>query len=348
MTEFFAEYGMFVLKVATVVALVGASLMVPLALLAGGSAGRLAKLRRTGGGELKVRRLDTELRDATRSIERARVHGGDWLAALRDAVRRTRERATPNARQIFVLDFKGDLRASRVSGLREEISALLSLETPPDEVVVRLESPGGMVPGYGLAAAQLQRVRAAGIRLTVCVDSMAASGGYLMACVADRIVAAPFAIVGSIGVLAPVPNFHRALKKRDIDYEEFKAGEYKRTVSLLAENTEEGRNKFQSEIDDLHALFKEFVAENRPGLDLDAVATGEYWYGARAQALNLIDAIRTSDDYLLAAGREADVLHLHWKSRSGMMQRLLEQSVARLSEGYRRAWLAGVSEKEVP
>jgi serine protease SohB len=199
---------------------------------------------------------------------------------------------------VFVLGFHGDIRAHAVRNLREEISALLTLAEPEDSVVVRLESSGGMVHAYGLAAAQLTRIRERGIPLTVCVDKVAASGGYLMACVADRIVAAPFAMVGSIGVLAQIPNFHRLLKKHDIDYELLTAGQYKRTLTVFGRNTDTARQKFAEELEDTHALFREFVQRYRPGLDVAAVATGEVWFGERAQGLGLVDTLGTSDALL--------------------------------------------------
>lgn len=211
---------------------------------------------------------------------------------------------TPPAKtekRVYVLNFNGDVKASQVENLREEITAVLSVATPSDEVVIKVESPGGVVHGYGLAASQLLRIRERQIPLTVCVDKVAASGGYLMSCVANQIVAAPFAIIGSIGVVAQVPNFHKILKKNDVDFKEYTAGEFKRTVSLLGEITEKGEAKFVEQLESTHTLFKKFVGENRPSLDVAKVATGEYWYGEEAKALGLVDKLQTSDDYLLQA-----------------------------------------------
>ena len=200
--------------------------------------------------------------------------------------------------RVFVLDFNGSIDAKEVSGLREEITAVLSVATAEDEVFVRLESGGGMVHGYGLASSQLDRIRQNNIPLTVSVDKVAASGGYMMACVANKIISAPFAIVGSIGVIAQVPNFNKLLKKNDIDYEQFTAGEFKRTVTMFGENTEKGREKFNEELEETHLLFKGFVADHRPSLDINKVATGEHWFGLTAKDLGLVDDIQTSDDYL--------------------------------------------------
>lgn len=198
----------------------------------------------------------------------------------------------------FVLDFKGDIAATQVEQLRQEITAILAIATKKDEVIVRLESPGGSVNGYGLAAAQLQRIRDKHIPLTVCIDQVAASGGYLMACVANRIVAAPFAVVGSIGVVAQLPNFHRWLKKNDIDVELLTAGEYKRTLTVFGENTESGRKKFQSDLEKIHTIFRNYILSNRQMLNIDEIATGEHWLATDALALGLIDHLQTSDDYL--------------------------------------------------
>ncbi|HVV68315.1 MAG TPA: protease SohB [Gammaproteobacteria bacterium] len=224
-------------------------------------------------------------------------------------------------KRIFVLNFQGDIRAQAVKNLREEITGILTTATPKDEVVLRLESPGGMVHAYGLAASQLQRLRKQQIPLTVIVDKIAASGGYMMAAVGNHILSAPFAVVGSIGVIAQIPNFHKLLKKKDIEFEQIMAGQYKRTLTLFGENTRQGREKFQEEVDETHALFKAFILENRPNLDMDKVATGEHWYGSRALELKLIDAIMTSDDYLLTASRNADIYEVCYQVKKTWMSK---------------------------
>ena len=147
--------------------------------------------------------------------------------------------------------------AHEVESLREEITAIISIANPSkDKVLIRLESGGGVVHGYGLAASQLQRIKSAGIPLSVAIDKVAASGGYMMACVADEILAAPFAIVGSIGVIAQIPNFNKILKKNDVEFEQITAGEFKRTLTLFGENTDKAREKFREEIEQTHDLFK--------------------------------------------------------------------------------------------
>jgi serine protease SohB len=280
----------------------------------------LTRRRRGGRPRLEVKRLNDRFQALGDGLRRA-VLGRKQLKALRQD--RKKAKADPTRPHVYVLDFEGDLFASGVASLREEITALGALVTERDEVVVRLESPGGAVPHYGLAAAQLTRLREKKVKLTVCVDRVAASGGYMMACVADRIVAAPFAVIGSIGVVAQVPNVHRLLKKHDVDFEELTAGEFKRTVSVFGETTDKGRQKLVDQLDETHGLFKAFVKAQRPALDIDQVATGEYWLARRGLELGLVDQLGTSDEYLLGRAQEADVYQVRfrpeqsWRSRLG-------------------------------
>ena len=241
--------------------------------------------------------------------------------------------------RVYALTFEGDLDATKVSHLRHEINAVLTKASSGDEVVVRVKSFGGRVHGYGLAASQLQRVRQHGLNLVVAVDQVAASGGYLMAAVANKVIAAPFAVVGSIGVVAEIPNVHRLLKKNDVDVEVITAGRYKRTLTVLGENTDEGRRKFTEELEDLHVLFQEFVNEQRPGVELDKVATGEAWYGRRAIELNLVDEIATSDEYLMRRCAEADVFEVRWVEHKKPLERVLGE----MESGLRQLvqWLPG-------
>jgi serine protease SohB len=228
-----------------------------------------------------------------------------------------------NKKNIFILHFNGDMKASGVSNLREEITAILQVATTTDEVVVCLESPGGMVHAYGLAAAQLSRIRDKKIPLIVCVDKVAASGGYLMACIADKILAAPFAIIGSIGVIVQLPNFHRLLKEKKIDFEQLTAGNFKRTLTLFGENTESGREKLLEEIQEIHDLFKQVIAEHRPQLDIEKIATGEHWLGKQALPLKLVDELRTSDDYLLEQSKTANLLEIHYHTKKTFAEKIL-------------------------
>lgn len=261
--------------------------------------------------------LRHKLQPAQRGVWRRLAEHGLWRRKPESAA------AKEPGRRIFVLDFHGDLQASATTALREEISALLQIADNRDEVVLRLESSGGMVHAYGLAASQLQRLRDRGLTLTVCVDKVAASGGYMMACVGQRIVAAPFAIVGSIGVVAQLPNLHRLLQRHDVDIELHTAGTFKRTLTLLGENTPEGREKFRHELEETHALFKQFVRQHRNRLDIDRVATGEHWYGTQAVELRLVDELSTSDDYLLRLLDQAQIYRLRYRVPRPLSRRLM-------------------------
>ena len=238
--------------------------------------------------------------------------------------------------RVFVLDFDGDMQASQVEQLREEISAILPVASESDEVLLRLESGGGVVHGYGLAASQLLRIKDAGIRLTISVDKVAASGGYMMACVATEILVAPFAILGSIGVVAQLPNFHKLLKKNDIDFEMHTAGEYKRTLTLFGENTDQARQKFQADLDDVHGLFKSFVSTHRPSIDIDAVSTGEYWFGQQTLDINLADRLCTSDAFLMERRSSHELIEVRYRSKRGWQERLGIAAEAAVERGFRR------------
>lgn len=305
MIEYLSEYGVFLLKTVTIVA----AIMLILGMLL-----NAAERQKERKGELNIQNLSEGLKDVQQHMQFAMLDGKARKQAEKAA--KKAKNSTPSAKRVFVVDFKGSMDAKEVESLRREVTAVLAVaDTKQDEVVVRLESPGGVVHGYGLAAAQLKRLRDAQIPLTVSVDKVAASGGYMMACIADKIVAAPFAILGSIGVLAQMPNFHRWLKSHDIDFEQLTAGEYKRTLTVFGENTEKGRKKYQEDLEDIHVLFKEFVKEHRANLDIDAVATGEIWFGQRALDQGLIDEIATSDDLLLRLNRDATVFKVEYKEK---------------------------------
>jgi serine protease SohB len=331
-SDFLFQYGLFLAKALT-------GLLVLLAAL-GGLFALLRAARGLGGQDsIEVKNLNERYQQMA-DVLRADLLSDDELKKLgkqrkAEAKQRQQRKAdAPSQPRVFALRFDGDLRASAVEELREEISTVLQVAQAGDEVLIRLESEGGMVHGYGLAASQLARIRQHGIRLTAAVDKVAASGGYMMACVADRILAAPFAIVGSIGVVAQLPNFHRLLERSNIDYELHTAGAFKRTLTLFGENTDEGRAKFKEEIEQTHQLFKAFVGQHRPQLDMDQVATGEHWFGTQALELKLVDALQTSDDYLLQRIADADLYEVRYRRRHTLSQRLT-QSVAGLSRGLR-------------
>ena len=282
---------------------------------------------RPSEGRIQVIRINDRLRALRSTVQHAVTPAARRKKLTRQENReQKRERKTvPDRTRVFVVNFNGDFAASQLDCLAQEITAILTSAQEGDEVVVRIESAGGLVHAYGLAASQLARVKGKGIRLVAAIDKVAASGGYMMASVADRIVTAPFAIVGSIGVVAQLPNVHRFLKKRDVDVELLTAGEYKRTLTVFGQNTDSGRAKFQEEIEDIHALFKAFVGDHRPDVDLDAVATGEAWYGQRAIERKLVDQLCTSDEYLLAACDDKDVFEVRWIVPEKPIDRILHQ-----------------------
>ena len=312
--EFINEYGLFLAKFATV------------ALLFVVAAGLFTALSGRGKDEshgLSIKNINDKYRHMSLVLNARIMPKKDFKKFVKQQKQAGKDKPPGGGKKIFVLDFKGNIKASGVSALREEITAILTVATDKDEVVALLESGGGTVHGYGLGASQLRRIRDRGIKLTAAVDKVAASGGYMMACVADRIIAAPFAIVGSIGVLAQIPNFHRLLKKMDIDFEQITAGDYKRTLTLFGENTAQDREKFQAELEDTHALFKEFVRDNRAQVDLDRIATGEHWYGKRALELQLVDELMTSDDYLSNAARDADIYRIKYQRKKPVAERVI-------------------------
>lgn len=346
--EFLSEYGLFLAKTVTFVIAIG--VIVSLIM----SAGQRGK--KADKGHIEVSKLNEKfehMRDLLKEVtldpeqlkleikaekkrvkeERAEQKKAAKLAA-KEKLRSTQTSSTPadvsdpetdkppHKKRIFVMNFHGDIKASACENLREEISAVLSLATPADEVVVKLESGGGMVHSYGLAASQLVRISNKSIPLTICVDKVAASGGYMMACVADKIISAPFAVLGSIGVIAQLPNFHKLLKKNDIDFEMFTAGEYKRTVTMFGENTPKDRAKFVEDLEDTHVLFKEFVNEHRPQVDMARVATGEVWFGRRAKEVNLVDELMTSDEYLQTQAANADIYEVEFAHKKSLPEKL--------------------------
>ncbi|MYJ76014.1 MAG: protease SohB, partial [Gammaproteobacteria bacterium] len=278
-------------------------------------------------GHIQVLRINELLQDMWRAIDDAGLPpAAAKKRRKREAKARKKQQPDEARRRVFVLNFEGDVAASGVDSLRREISAVLGTAKDEDEVVVRVDSAGGTVHGYGLGASQLARVRSKGVKLTVAVDKIAASGGYMMAAVADRVLAAPFAVVGSIGVVAQIPNVHRLLKRHDVDVEVLTAGRYKRTLDILGENTDEGREKLRDELHDIHALFQEFIGTYRPALDLEEVSTGEAWFGQRALDRSLVDELVTSDEYLASACQEADIFEVSWVQPKKPIERLFGQA----------------------
>ena len=346
--EFLSEYGLFLAESVTIVV---AILMVIGFLVAVGQ-----RHRGPEEGHIEIRKLNDRYEGFHEAMHHAMLTADDFKKEQKEDKKRHKREAKERKKssaadvadrlRLYVLNFDGDLKASAADNLREEISAVLSVARSGDEVLIRLESSGGMVHSYGFAASQLQRIRDAGIQLTVAVDKVAASGGYMMACVANRILAAPFAVIGSIGVLAQIPNFHRLLRKANVDFEQLTAGEYKRTLTLFGENTDADREKMQEDIDDTHLLFKEFVAEHRSQVEIDKVATGEVWFGERAIDRGLVDELQTSDSFVQACLPERDVFEIkyvlkkHWQEKLGLAA---EGAVSRAAS---RLWQAATRPRQ--
>tara|TARA_R100001039_G_C1848950_1_gene109001 strand:+ start:2192 stop:3235 length:1044 start_codon:yes stop_codon:yes gene_type:complete len=321
--EYVIEYVVFLAKTATIVIAVFAILSM---MVAAGQRNR----RHMQRGSLHVTHVNKELESMQQGLQRSildkfslkRFNKAEKKRLKDEEKKLKTDSGETRRRRVYVLSFEGDMEASGLESLRQEVTAVLTMAEPQDEVMVRLESPGGMVHAYGLASSQLLRVRQREIPLTICVDKVAASGGYMMACVADRIIAAPFAILGSIGVLVQLPNIHRLLKKNDVDFEMITAGEYKRTLTPFSEVTEKGRDKVKQEVEEMHELFKQWVKQYRPVVDIDIIATGETWTGTQAQTRNMVDAISTSDDYIVDACKESDVYEVNYEIRVPLGEKL--------------------------
>lgn len=339
--DLIVNYGLFLARVVTIVVAVAAVAFILT---------YLAQRRKQQRGELNVTRLNEQYREMNENMQEALLDDLQrkaWRKAQKKRLKSENKTLKEQLKRgdspqrkpvLYVIDFQGSMDAHEVSSLREEVSAVLSAYKPQDEVLLRLESPGGVVHGYGLAASQLQRFREHNVTLTVAVDKVAASGGYMMACVANTIVSAPFAIIGSIGVVAQIPNFHRLLKHNNVDVELHTAGQYKRTLTLLGENTQEGREKFREELNETHQLFKSFVADMRPCLDIEAVATGEHWYGSQAKEKGLVDEISTSDDWLLSRFARFDVVQVDYVERKSLTERVTRQAAESADRLMLRWW----------
>ena len=342
--EFIFEYGLFLAKVVTgvIAVVVLISIVVGLSQKSGHSSSKghleitpLNEMFEDMSEAIKLAVMDESLHkaEAKRLQKEKKKKAKELQKASKKAAKDSDEEPPEQKARVFVVNFHGNISASAVTHLREEVTAILSQATSNDEVVVRLESGGGMVHSYGLASSQLDRIRKRNIPLTVCVDKVAASGGYMMACVADKILAAPFAILGSIGVVAQLPNFNKVLKKHNVEFELLTAGEHKRTLTMFGENTDSGREKFLEELEDTHNLFKEFVQQHRPQVDIDKIATGEVWLGTRALDVALVDELQTSDEYLVARAELADVYEIAFVLKKKLHQRLgiaAEESVDRV------------------
>ena len=346
MIDLLMQYGVFLLKAVTVLIVIGLAISMITA----------QNKKNHPEGKLHIQHLNQRLDDMTMQLKQSILDKPDLKALFKEKKQQEKAEKKQKRKSLaykkegsaastvsdqnqdsvvpvtkpraWVLEFKGDIKASQTEQLREEISALLSVAHPEDEIILKLESAGGMVHGYGLAAAQLARIRNQNRKLTICIDKIAASGGYMMASVANQIIAAPFAILGSIGVVAQIPNFHRFLQNKKIDVDVLTAGKYKRTLTILGKNTEEGRKKFIHDLEDTHQLFQQFVQQNRPQLVIDEVADGAIWYGQKALEQKLIDKIQTSDDYILELCQTKAVYQIRYQKKKNLAEKLSKTSAA--------------------
>jgi len=325
--EFLTDYGIFLLKVITI----ALAITIPLLVIIGSS-----KSKTPSKGSLVVKNLSKKYEDMGTAIRSSQLNPKELKKYNKEIQKKKKvdDKKPSKEDSVYVLNFNGDIQASEVTKLKHEVNAILLSDTKCKEVVIKVESGGGSAYAYGLCAAELKRLVDNKIKLTVCIDKVAASGGYLMSCVASKIIAAPWAIVGSIGVIAQLPNFHRLLKKNSIDFEMHTAGEFKRTLTTLGENTEDGRKKFKSELEDLHLIFKDFVKEQRPQVDTKVVATGEVWQGEKAIEVGLIDALGTSDDYLVGLSKKLKLFEIDYVEKKNLTERfafsaqlLIEKSI---------------------
>ncbi|MCB0368356.1 MAG: protease SohB, partial [Bdellovibrionales bacterium] len=311
--QFASEIGLFSLKVLVIFVFIAGIILII----------SLAAMKSQMKTHLEIEKINDKLKAYAKNIKLHSLNKNS-LKEVKKKLKGEKKKSKdePNKNKLYVIDFKGDIKASQVENLREEITAILMDATPQDEVLVCIESPGGMVPHYGLGASELLRLREKNIPLTVAVDKVAASGGYLMSCTANKIICAPFGIVGSIGVVAQIPNLNKLLKKFDVDFKEYTAGEYKRTVTMLGEITPKGEEKFKEQLEQTHVLFKDFVKTYRPQIEAPKVATGEYWYGQQALSLGLIDLIKTSDDYIMEASKERLIIKIKYERKQPISEKV--------------------------
>ncbi|GAA0857462.1 protease SohB [Aliiglaciecola litoralis] len=334
--DFLFEYGLFAAKAITLVVAI---------LLTIGGIVALASKQKNGPGQLEIQSLSEqidELKEHSQQLllskEQLKQKQKERKKQLKEEKKNQSKEAISAKPNLFVVDFKGSMDAHEVDSLREEVTAILCSAQEKDEVLLRLESGGGVVHGYGLAASQLQRLKDKKIRLTASVDKVAASGGYMMACVADEVLSAKFAIIGSIGVIAQLPNFNKVLKKNNIEFEQHTAGDFKRTLTMFGENTDQGREKFKQELEEVHVMFKEFVSSHRAELDIDKVATGEYWYGAKAKELGLVDEIQTSDDFLLSKLDSHKIYSVKYAKKKGLAEKLGKAVSTSIETAFVKLW----------
>ncbi len=331
MIQTLTQYGLFLAETVTIV--------IALLFLIGGVLNMLQRDKSASKNSILITSINDKYKDFARSLNRSILPKKMFQKLMKEEKakqKRENNKAVSKSKRIFIINFHGDIRASAIETLREEVTAILTTAKEDDEVLLRLESGGGMVHSYGLAASQLIRLKKRGIKLTIAVDKIAASGGYMMACIADHLIAAQFAVIGSVGVIAQIPNFSRLLKEKSIDFEQITAGKHKRTLTMFGENREEDRDKLREELEDTHLQFKDFVVQYRKEVEIEKIATGEHWFGQRALDLKLVDEISTSDDFLLEKSENFDLYEIKYEIKKSISEKIpfLAQNVLNRIAGW--------------
>lgn len=251
-------------------------------------------------------------------------------------------RARPASGKVTaVLRFEGDTMATGRQDFARMVDEVLHNKERIQRVIVVVNSPGGGVSVYGQMFAGMERMRNAGVDVTACVDTYAASGGYLMSVPAQRIIAAPFAMVGSIGVVSEFMNFNKLLRRLGVEPMTITAGELKRTVTPLSEVTEENKAAYKAQLEAIHRQFIAVVKKYRE-VDADRVCTGNHWTAAESVELklNLVDGLATSQEYLFEANQTEDLVTIsklqnpYEKSVLGLARRFIHLVADEVSERF--------------
>jgi protease-4 len=225
-----------------------------------------------------------------------------WGVALRYALHRE-DSEFGFRKAIAVIDVKGDILSSEK--VVKEIEKY-DEDSSVRAIVLRVNSPGG-----GIAQSQeiYKAVKEADKEIIASLGSVAASGGYYISCGADRIIANPGTITGSIGVITTFPKYHQLLKKIGVEWEVIKSGEHKDIGSPYRDMTVEEKRLFQDVIDDLFDQFVEVVSVERdiPKEEVLKLADGRIFSGNQAHELGLVDEIGTFSDAIRIAGERGGI-----------------------------------------
>lgn len=228
-----------------------------------------------------------------------------------------------------LLSFNGDINATEVIEFGRAVSMIVQMKDLVSEVYIIINSGGGVVNGYGLLASEIERLHYSEIETYALIDQVAASGGYMAACVANHVVAAPFAYIGSIGVVSEMPNFNQILSDNGINIEQHTAGKSKRTVTPLGKITDEDRNEFKKKLERIHRSFINHVSHYRNINDADEnknsiIFSGDYWIAEETVELELglVDEISTSQEFLLDKMKEYNIIEITFQENKTKKSKL--------------------------